>query len=88
MFELLTAARAECARSLKRAREQWSAAERARLDKLAEGKSASIKTAAAKALEPELHRLISANRAEARRRADARSEEARQLQVKPFQTAW
>ena len=67
----VSAARGEGAKALKAARDAWSGAERAKLGEAVEKRRAAIKNDAIAALEPELHRLISSNRAELRARKAA-----------------
>jgi hypothetical protein len=64
-------ARAEASRRLRAQRELWSAAERARLEKLAEGKKASMQDGAIRALEPELQKLVQSHNVEIQKRISA-----------------
>jgi len=50
------------------AREEWLGSEKLRLHKLADAKSTELKKDAVKALEPELHRLISGNKLDLKQR--------------------
>jgi hypothetical protein len=50
------------------AREEWLGSEKLRLQKLADAKSMELKKDAVKALEPELHRLISGNKQDLKQR--------------------
>lgn len=65
-------AKRDVSAKLKDAREEWLSSEKLRLQKLADAKTSELKREAVKALEPELHRLISGNKEDLKQReADA-----------------
>ena len=62
----IKATQEECAAKLRRDKAEWAAAEEKELKAIVEKKRAGIKAKVIKALEPEVHRLISQNREELR----------------------
>ncbi len=70
----IDAAKRENKEAMEAAREEWLSSEKVRLKRLADAKSNSLMKDAVKALEPELHRLISGNKLDLQQRGDALEE--------------
>ena len=71
----IEATKREAEKNMKLERENWLSAEKVRLEKLASAKSSELKKDAVKALEPELHRLLSGNKLDLQQRVESYEEQ-------------